>query len=108
MFDGYRSQLIIDNAAVSIFTRRGIDWTAKYRAPAGTANGLNVQNVAPPKKRTILKGFFLASSIQSITRYATARAGGPAVAARRAARHSSPPIAGDTRLSGCRCVRASG
>ncbi|SJM34630.1 hypothetical protein BQ8482_480113 [Mesorhizobium delmotii] len=30
-FDGYRSQIIIDNDEVRIFTRRGLDWTAKYR-----------------------------------------------------------------------------
>ncbi|AZO24773.1 ATP-dependent DNA ligase [Mesorhizobium sp. M1E.F.Ca.ET.045.02.1.1] len=30
-FDGYRSQIVIDNEGVRIFTRRGLDWTAKYR-----------------------------------------------------------------------------
>ncbi|GLR41188.1 hypothetical protein GCM10007880_17040 [Mesorhizobium amorphae] len=29
-FDGYRSQIIIDDADVRIFTRRGLDWSAKY------------------------------------------------------------------------------
>ncbi|AZO41359.1 ATP-dependent DNA ligase [Mesorhizobium sp. M7D.F.Ca.US.005.01.1.1] len=30
-FDGYRSQLIIDEDGTRIFTRRGLDWTSKYR-----------------------------------------------------------------------------
>ncbi|RWP38561.1 MAG: ATP-dependent DNA ligase [Mesorhizobium sp.] len=44
-FDGYRSQILIDNGEVRIFTRRGLDWTAKFRDLAETAKGLNVQNV---------------------------------------------------------------
>ncbi|TJW04798.1 MAG: ATP-dependent DNA ligase [Mesorhizobium sp.] len=43
-FDGYRSQIIIDDDEVRIFTRRGLDWTAKYRDLAETAGGLNVRN----------------------------------------------------------------
>ncbi|SFQ19810.1 ATP dependent DNA ligase domain-containing protein [Mesorhizobium sp. NFR06] len=43
-FDGYRSQIIIDDADVRIFTRRGLDWTTKYRDLMETAKGLNVQN----------------------------------------------------------------
>ncbi|MGX5832309.1 ATP-dependent DNA ligase [Mesorhizobium sp. 43Arga] len=30
-FDGYRSQLIIDEDGTRIYTRKGHDWTAKYR-----------------------------------------------------------------------------
>ncbi|MEI9401673.1 hypothetical protein [Mesorhizobium argentiipisi] len=30
-FDGYRSQIVRDAEGVRIFTRRGLDWTAKYR-----------------------------------------------------------------------------
>jgi ATP-dependent DNA ligase len=30
-FDGYRTQLIIDPKGARFFTRRGFDWTAKYR-----------------------------------------------------------------------------
>jgi ATP-dependent DNA ligase len=30
-FDGYRSQLIIDEDGARIYTRRGLDWTSKYR-----------------------------------------------------------------------------
>ncbi|WP_441338825.1 ATP-dependent DNA ligase [Mesorhizobium sp.] len=44
-FDGYRSQILIDNGEVRICTRRGLDWTAKYRDLAETAKGLNVQSV---------------------------------------------------------------
>jgi bifunctional non-homologous end joining protein LigD len=30
-FDGYRSQIVIDDAGTRIYTRRGLDWTSKYR-----------------------------------------------------------------------------
>ncbi|MES0051720.1 MULTISPECIES: ATP-dependent DNA ligase [unclassified Mesorhizobium] len=30
-FDGYRSQMIIDEDGTRIYTRRGLDWTTKYR-----------------------------------------------------------------------------
>ncbi|RRI02294.1 ATP-dependent DNA ligase [Mesorhizobium tamadayense] len=43
-FDGYRSQIVIDDGNVRIFTRRGLDWTAKYRDLVEIAKGLNVQN----------------------------------------------------------------
>jgi ATP-dependent DNA ligase len=43
-FDGYRSQMIIDGAGVRIFTRRGLDWTAKYRDLAVAAGSLDVEN----------------------------------------------------------------
>ncbi len=43
-FDGYRSQIIIEDGGVRIFTRRGLDWTARYRDLAEAAKGLNVQN----------------------------------------------------------------
>ncbi|RWP16746.1 MAG: ATP-dependent DNA ligase, partial [Mesorhizobium sp.] len=43
-FDGYRSQIIIDADGVRIFTRRGLDWTSKYRDLAEAAKGLNVQS----------------------------------------------------------------
>ncbi|WP_292172272.1 hypothetical protein [Mesorhizobium sp.] len=41
-FDGYRSQIVIDE--VRIFTRRGLDWTAKYGDLVETAKGLNAQS----------------------------------------------------------------
>ncbi|MFK0688836.1 hypothetical protein ACFX5Q_11595 [Mesorhizobium sp. IMUNJ 23033] len=43
-FDGYRSQIIIDDADVRIFTRRGLDWSAKYRDLVDAAKGLKVQS----------------------------------------------------------------
>ncbi|MER9596677.1 ATP-dependent DNA ligase [Mesorhizobium sp. M0244] len=43
-FDGYRSQIIIDAGNVRIFTRRGLDWTSKYRDLAATAKTLDVEN----------------------------------------------------------------
>ncbi|MGX8008887.1 ATP-dependent DNA ligase [Mesorhizobium sp. ORM8.1] len=43
-FDGYRSQIVIDGAEVRIFTRRGLDWTAKYRDLVEAAKGLTVQS----------------------------------------------------------------
>lgn len=41
-FDGYRSQMIIGEQGTRIFTRRGLDWTSKYRdlAAAGAALGV--------------------------------------------------------------------
>lgn len=41
-FDGYRSQIVIDDADVRIFTRRGLDWSVKYRDLVDAAKGLNV------------------------------------------------------------------
>jgi bifunctional non-homologous end joining protein LigD len=43
-FDCYRTQMIIDTKDVSFFTRRGFDWTAKYKALAGTAIALKVED----------------------------------------------------------------
>ncbi len=43
-FDGYRSQMIIDDEGVRIFTRRGLDWTSKYRDLAKAAGELGVEN----------------------------------------------------------------
>lgn len=41
-FDGYRSQMILGDEGTRIFTRRGLDWTSKYRdlAAAGAALGV--------------------------------------------------------------------
>jgi bifunctional non-homologous end joining protein LigD len=33
-FDGYRSQIVIEDANVRMFTGRGLDWTAKCSASA--------------------------------------------------------------------------
>ncbi|MER8849940.1 ATP-dependent DNA ligase [Mesorhizobium australicum] len=43
-FDGYRSQIIKDETGVRIFTRRGLDWTAKYRDLAKAAAELEVES----------------------------------------------------------------
>lgn len=40
-FDGYRSQIVRDKDGVRIFTRRGLDWTDKYRDLVKAAGGLN-------------------------------------------------------------------
>ncbi|HEX4209507.1 MAG TPA: DNA ligase D, partial [Candidatus Binataceae bacterium] len=38
--DGYRMQLRVEDGAVSILTRKGLDWTAKFRAVAQAARNL--------------------------------------------------------------------
>ena len=43
-FDGYRSQIVIDEDGTRIFTRRGLDWTAKYRDLAEAAKALDVES----------------------------------------------------------------
>ncbi|RWC91629.1 MAG: ATP-dependent DNA ligase [Mesorhizobium sp.] len=43
-FDGYRSQIIKDETGVHIFTRRGLDWTSKYRDLAKAAGDLRVES----------------------------------------------------------------
>ena len=43
-FDGYRSQMIIDEGGTRIFTRRGLDWTSKYRDLAAAAATLEVES----------------------------------------------------------------
>ncbi|WP_292598791.1 hypothetical protein [Mesorhizobium sp.] len=43
-FGGYRSQIIIDDGGARIFTRRGLDWTSKYRDLAAAARTLDVEN----------------------------------------------------------------
>ncbi len=43
-FDGYRSQIVRDADGVRIFTRRGLDWTSKYRDLAKAAAELDVES----------------------------------------------------------------
>ncbi|WP_446669877.1 ATP-dependent DNA ligase [Mesorhizobium caraganae] len=43
-FEGYRSQIIIDDEGVRIFTRRVLDWTSKYRGLAKAAGDLEVES----------------------------------------------------------------
>ncbi|ESX85804.1 MULTISPECIES: ATP-dependent DNA ligase [unclassified Mesorhizobium] len=43
-FDGYRSQMIIDEDGTRIYTRNGHDWTAKYRDLVGEAKSLGAES----------------------------------------------------------------
>ena len=43
-FDGYRSQIVRDEGGVRIFTRRGLDWTAKYRDLVKAAGDLHAES----------------------------------------------------------------
>ncbi|MGX5829947.1 ATP-dependent DNA ligase [Mesorhizobium sp. 43Arga] len=43
-FDGYRSQLIIDEDGTGIYTRNGHDWTAKYRDLVQEAKSLGAKS----------------------------------------------------------------
>ncbi|CAN7460088.1 ATP-dependent DNA ligase [Mesorhizobium sp. LjNodule214] len=43
-FDGYRTQIIVDGYGVRLFTRRGLDWTDKYRDLAQAAGNLGVES----------------------------------------------------------------
>lgn len=43
-FDGYRTQIVIDDSGVRIFTRRGLDWTSKYKPIAEASKALQVEN----------------------------------------------------------------
>ncbi|TIN21717.1 MAG: ATP-dependent DNA ligase [Mesorhizobium sp.] len=43
-FDGYRSQMIIDESGTRIFTRRGLDWTAKYRDLAAASKSIEADS----------------------------------------------------------------
>ena len=43
-FDGYRSQLVIDEDGTRIYTRNGHDWTAKYRDLVKEAASLGAES----------------------------------------------------------------
>ncbi|CAH2404737.1 ATP-dependent DNA ligase [Mesorhizobium ventifaucium] len=43
-FDGYRTQIVKDADGVRLFTRRGLDWTPKYRDLAKAAVSLDVES----------------------------------------------------------------
>ncbi|MBZ9799430.1 hypothetical protein [Mesorhizobium sp. ES1-4] len=43
-FDGYRSQIVKDETGVRIFTRRRLDWTAKYRDLGKPASDIDVES----------------------------------------------------------------
>ena len=42
--DGYRTQIIIDGGSVRAYTRRGVDWTAKYKHVVADAAKLNAKS----------------------------------------------------------------
>ncbi|TGP26310.1 MULTISPECIES: hypothetical protein [unclassified Mesorhizobium] len=43
-FDGYRTQLIKDADGIRLYTKTGIDWTAKYRPLAEEAASLDAES----------------------------------------------------------------
>jgi len=43
-FDGYRTQLIKDVDGIRLYTKTGIDWTAKYRPLAEEAAALDAES----------------------------------------------------------------
>lgn len=43
-FDGYRSQMVIDEDGTRIYTRRGLDWTSKYRDLAAASAELGAES----------------------------------------------------------------
>lgn len=43
-FDGYRTQVIKDADGIRLYTKSGIDWTAKYRPLAAEAGKLNAES----------------------------------------------------------------
>lgn len=43
-FDGYRMQAHIDNGKVKLFTRKGLDWTAKFGSIAKDLKKLNIKS----------------------------------------------------------------
>jgi ATP-dependent DNA ligase len=53
-FDGYRYQIVRDGGGVPIFTRRGLDWTAKYRDLVKAARELNAESAIIDGKIVVL------------------------------------------------------
>ncbi|MER9425743.1 hypothetical protein NKI88_25305 [Mesorhizobium sp. M0317] len=43
-FDGYRTQVIKDEDGISFFTKKGFDWTARYRYLAEEAAAIDAEN----------------------------------------------------------------
>lgn len=65
-FDGYRSQIVIDTGGVRIFTRRGLDWTAKYRDLATAAASLGLE-------RAIVDGEIIVLNASGLSDFAALR-----------------------------------
>src|SRR5712672_2489504 len=68
-FDGYRVQVHLRDAAVKVFTRRGNDWTNRFRKIAADAWHINAGSaiidgevVVPAKEGTVDHGFNSASA----------------------------------------------
>jgi bifunctional non-homologous end joining protein LigD len=76
-FDGYRVQVHLRDAAVKVFTRRGNDWTKRFRKIASDASGIDAGSA-------ILDGEVVVPSANGVRRsLAKAR---PPVGASRTAR----------------------
>ena len=43
-YDGYRTELIVENGQARAFTRRGYDWSHRYRRIVDTASALSIEN----------------------------------------------------------------
>ena len=53
-FDGYRSQLIIDEDGIRIYRRKGYDWTSKYRDLVREAASLGAEKAFVVDGETIV------------------------------------------------------
>jgi ATP-dependent DNA ligase len=63
-FDGYRTELIIERDEARAFTRRGFDWTEKYRPIAGAAASL-------PAKAAIVDGEVVVLNDKGLSDFST-------------------------------------
>lgn len=52
--DGYRTELVIDGGKVQAFTRRGADWTAKYKHIVADADALPAKSAIIDGEMTVL------------------------------------------------------
>lgn len=63
-YDGYRTQLVIQNARCTAYTRRGFDWTHKYPTIVQEACAL-------PCEAAIIDGEVIATTAEGKSDYAT-------------------------------------
>jgi bifunctional non-homologous end joining protein LigD len=81
-FDGYRVQIQIANAAVKVFTRRGNDWTNRFKKIASHAWHLNVKSaiidgeVVVPVLQHELRGIWVEPSLLAEIEYRATSAEG--------------------------------
>src|SRR3546814_20014208 len=54
-FDGYRTQLRIENRSVRALTRRGLDWTHRFRDIPATASALPVRSAINDGERVAVQ-----------------------------------------------------